>query len=382
MIVGILKERKPEEYRVPLVPEAAGRLVDRGHSVLVETGAGVGAGLPDDAYARAGAVVGESARAVTERAELVLKVKEPVPEEFEAFFPGRCLFCYLHSETRPALVDMLLEKSITAIAFENVRSEDGFAPLLAPMSVIAGQQAVLQGMRFLWSHEGGPGVSMVAYPGLEPPEVVVLGAGEAGLQAARVAAALGARVSLFEIDSTRMRRLRGTLPPNVSLLHPRLVPLEPFLFRADMVVNAATVPPESSTHLIERKTLAAMKRGSVIVDVTANIRGAVETVDRYTTHGDPVWEVDGVVHYAVTNIPGAVASTASRALSMEVLPYATEIADKGATAALRENAALLEGLTALGGTLCWKEAGEFQNRPWRTPRETLGLRGTARGGLP
>ena len=372
MRIGIPKEIKPEEYRIALLPEAVKQLTHRGHSLLVQRGAASEAGFPDDEYEKAGARIVEKSEEIFTEAEIIVKVKEPIQPEHHLFKENSTLFCYLHSETRPALVEMLLEKRITAIAFENVMLPDGTFPLLAPMSIIAGQQAVFQGMQFLWNHKGGIGKSMIAYPGLEPPWVVVLGAGQAGLQAAKVAAALGADVALFEINPTRIQKVVAELPANVHLLHPQTVPLEPYVCRADMVINAATIPPNSSQHLIDRQTIRKMRKGSVIVDVTANLNGAIETVDHYTTHNDPIWEVDGVIHYSVTNIPGTVAHTASQALCNAVLPYLIELSDRGALFALQNNPALLHGLSTICGLLTWHEAGELQNRQWLPPEEALG----------
>jgi len=372
MRIGVVKEIKPEEYRVAVVPENVSELVRAGHAVTVESGAGAGAGFSDEAYREAGARVTPSAAEVSEASDLLVKVKEPVEEEFGIFRPGQILFCYLHSETRPKLVDMLLEKRLTAVAFENVRESDGSFPLLRPMSVIAGQQAVLQGMQCLWNHRGGVGKSLVAYPGLETPVVVVFGAGEAGRPAARVAAALGCRVHVFEINQRAICSFAETAPPNVEIHNAHAVDWSPYVAAADLVINTATVPPDSERHLIGRDLVRRMKKGSVIVDVTANLRGAVETVDRYTTHSDPVWEVDGVIHYAVTNIPGTVARTASQALALEVFPYLRVLADHGIPEAFRRSPALLEGVASAGGILTWHEAGAFQKRSWMPPREALG----------
>jgi len=371
MIIGVPKEVKPEEYRISVLPGAVRRLTSRGHRLLVQKEAGLAAGYDDQDYSLAGATVVEDAEKVFAAADLIVKVKEPIEPEYHLFREGTALFCYLHSETRPALIDLLLQKSITAIAFENIRSADGAFPLLAPMSIIAGQQAVFQGMQFLWNHRGGTGVSMVAYPGLEPPEVVVLGAGQAGLHAARVAAALGAAVALFEIDPVRIHKISAELPANVRIFDIQTVPLEPYVCRAHLLINTATVPPNSSKHLVDRAMVGKMRKGSVIVDVTANLRGAIETIDHYTTHADPVWTVAGVIHYAVTNIPGAVAHTASQALSAAVLPYLLELVEKGPEPALRANPALAHGLTSIAGCLTWREAGLFQNRPWLPPQDAL-----------
>ncbi len=371
MRIGILKETKPQEYRVPLTPESIKRLTGRGHEVFVQKTAGVGAGFPDREYESAGARILDGPQAVSDASDILVKVKEPIESDFAVFGNDQNLFCFLHSETRPKLVDMLLDKRITAVAFENITLPDGSAPILTPMSILAGQHGVLQGMMFLCNHKGGAGRSLVAYPGLEPARVVVFGAGQAGFSAAQVAASLGAQVHLFEIDRKRIQAISPLLPKNIQVLHIDSVDLEPYVRAADMVVNTATIPPNSDRHLIDRGLLSRMKKGAVIVDVTANLKGAIETVDRYTTHDDPVWEVDGVIHYAVTNIPSSVAHTASQALSMEALPFLMEMADKGPMEALKENPALLRGLTAANGILTWHEAGTFLERPWQTPEEAI-----------
>ncbi|MCK5804572.1 MAG: alanine dehydrogenase, partial [Lentisphaeria bacterium] len=260
---------------------------------------------------------------------------------------------------------------ITALAFENVRLPDGTLPLLAPMSIIAGQQAILQGMQFLYNHRGGNGRSLATYPGLTPARVLVIGAGSAGLAAARIAAGIGADVTLVEICTRRIRELQPQLPENVRILHGGSHPIPSLLPQTDMLVNTATIPPDAPVHLVNRVDLPLMRQGSVIVDVTANLRGAIETVDRYTTHDDPVYEVDGIIHYVVSNIPGSVAHTSSQALAMEVFPYIFRMAELGIVAALHADETLLAGLTAVDGTLTWHEAGENLSLPWIEPAAAL-----------
>lgn len=372
MIVGIPRETKPQECRVAMLPSGASRLVERGHRVVLQSGAGTGAGFDDPEFADAGADIVADAADVYRQADLIVKVKEPLPEEFERYRMGQAVFCYIHSETRPALVDMLLSKRITGLAFENVRSPDGDRPLLKPMSIIAGQQAVLQGMQFLYNHRGGAGTSLVTYPGLSPARVVVLGAGHAGMAAARVAAALGAHVDLFESDVDRIHERVHQLPATVTLCHSGTVSVRDAAVRADLVVHATTIPPNSGIKLIDRDTVRRMRPGTVIVDVTANLNGAIETVDRYTTHEDPVYTVDGVIHYVVSNIPGTVARTASQALAMATAPYVDRLADKGIRAALAADPGFLASLTCIDGILTWHEAGEMLDRPWRPPEEVVG----------
>jgi alanine dehydrogenase len=371
MRIGIPKELKAQECRVALPPAAVGGLVRDGHQVLVQRGAGSSAGFADAQFTATGALLVDSAVELYGAADLVVKVKEPLEAEFALFRPGLGIFCYLHSETRPALLRALLEARVTGIAFENVRLADGSLPLLTPMSVIAGQQAILQAAALLCNHRGGVGLSLVAYPGLEPAYVVVIGAGHAGVAAARVAAALGAEVALFETNPARIRALEPLLPHGVHLCHSGCVALAEHLRRADLVVHATTLPPNTPTHLIDRNLVRSMKPGSVIVDITANLGGAIETVDRYTTHAEPVYRVDDVIHYVVPNIPGTVAHTASQALGMEVLPYTRKLAQYGLDGALARFPDLLAGLTCIAGTLTWHEAGSFLGLPWTAPEKAL-----------
>ena len=337
MNIGILREAQSGERRIALLPEAAGALVAAGATVAVEKGAGVGAGVADAAFAQAGVEVRPSAAAVLRTADLVIKVKGPSPAEFDAFGDGQCLFCFLVARNRPELVDFLLLRRITALAFEAVQTDTGHFPLLAPMSTIAGRQAVFIGRDLL--------------KGLELRRVVVLGGGTAGTAAALEAAALGASVDLFEIDTGRWQRLRRLLPAGVTL-HPVPAPgLSDTVAAADLVVNTATVPARSPVHLVDRVTVARMQPGRVIVDVSATIGGAVETVQRLTTHNDPVFTVNGVLHYAVPNIPSLAAPDASRALSEALLPYVRILATEGLPQALARCPDLRRALVCRDGGL-------------------------------
>jgi len=371
MDFGIPREIKHQEYRVAMLPLQVQRLVTRGHRVVVQAGAGRGAGFEDSHYRDAGAHIADSAKQVYAEADLILKVKEPQPEELDSYREEQTLFCYIHSETRPKLVEMLLDKRMTGLAFENVRSSDGDRPLLKPMSTVAGQQAVLQSMQFLCNHRGGTGTSLVRYPGLAPARVVVLGGGHAGIAAAQVAAALGAEVSLFEADLAKIDRLNRRLPPNVQVCYSGSVPLNERVVDADLVIHTTTIPPNSPVKLIDRATVRKMRPGAVIADVTANLNGAIETVDRYTTHHDPVYTTDGVIHYVVTNVPGTVARTASQALAMATAPYVEALAEHGIRQALHADPGLLAGLTCINGILTWHEAGDRLGLPWVPPESAI-----------
>ncbi len=338
MNIGILKEIQNGEKRIALLPEAAGALVAAGASVTMEKGAGLGAGVADTAFVRAGVEVRPSAAAVLRTADLVIKVKGPTPAEFDGFAPGKALFCFLVARNRPELVDFLLRRRMTALAFEAVQTDDGRFPLLEPMSTIAGRRAVSIGRELLGR--------------IDLRRIVVLGGGTAGTAAAREAAARGAVVvDLFEIDTNRLQRLRTLLPPEVAL-HPVPSPrLADIVIAADLVIDTATVPAHSRVHLIDRATVGRMQPGRVIVDVSATVGGAVETIHRLTSHDDPVFTVGGILHYAVPNIPGLAAADASRALSQALLPYVRTLATEGIPKALERCADLRRALVCKDGAL-------------------------------
>lgn len=350
MIFGILKERQPDEYRVALDPAGVERLVSEGHRIQVERDAGTGAGFLDVDYGKAGAQAGRTLSEVFGACEFILKVKAPVAGEYAFFRRGQIIMGYLKAEFRPDMVGVFLDRSITSIAMERITAADGSFPLLRPMSVIAGQQAVLQGMQFLCNHHDGPGISLARCPGVEPARVVILGAGQAGWQAAQTAGVLGAEVLVFEKDSQRRRALTKALPENVRLLDPEKDPPADYAKSADMLINATAIA-SGEAPLIRRQDVEAMKKKSVIVDVSANIHGAVETVDRLSTHEDPVWQVKGVTHYAVANIPGSVANTASRALSFALTPYLLRLARQGIVSALEADPGLRRALVTHNGQL-------------------------------
>ena len=359
MKIGIIKETQSGEQRIALAPEAAAALVQAGAVLILEAGAGAGAGFSDEDFRRAGGRIGPSAGAVLQEADLVLKVKGPTAAEFSAFRRGQALFCFLVARNRPKLVDFLLDRRLTALAFEAVQTRDGRFPLLEPMSVIAGRQAVSIGRDLL--------------RGIDPQRLVVLGGGTAGTAAALQAAELGIAVELFEIDAHRLARLRTLLPGNV-VLHP--MPdegLADAVAAADLVINTAAVPVRSPVHLVERATVKRMRPGRVIVDVSATIGGAIETIDRLTSHEDPVFSVDGILHYAVPNIPSRVAPAASAALSRSLLPYLMKLAAGGIPAALEHCADLRRALVCAGGVLVDPAVARAQARPWQEARTVFSM---------
>lgn len=343
MIIAIPREVQDNERRVGLTPEGARHLVEAGHDVVVQAGAGVGSGFADDDYHGAGAALAPDAAATWAAAEMVVKVKQPTEEECALFAPGSAFFGYTHTETRPWLARAFLERGMTAISFERVRGPEGGLPLLEPMSRIAGQMAVLIGAQLLETVYGGPGVMVGEMPGAGQTAVVIVGGGVAGESAARTALALGARVTVLELRAGRREALRELLP-GATVRAPEPPEVASALADAMLVINCATVPANSAAHVVTREMVRAMPPGALIVDVTADIGGAIETTVRLTTHSDPVFVEEGVRHYAVPNIPGVVPRTATCALEAATLPYVTVLAEMGIDGALAEYPGLAAGL--------------------------------------
>ncbi|WP_217914105.1 alanine dehydrogenase [Miltoncostaea marina] len=348
MRIGVPAEVKPDEYRVALTPAGAHELVRRGHEVRVERGAGLGSGLADAAYERVGAALGDAADAWG--CDLVLKVKEPQPGEFGFLRDDQTLFTYLHLAANAGVADALRRAGTTAIAYETVEDAEGRLPLLAPMSEIAGRLAVQAGARYLERPLGGRGVLLGGVAGVAPGSVVIIGAGIVGVNAAIVAAGMQAHVTVLDVDLGRLRRLEMTLAGRVTLLHSTRLAIEELLPTADLVVGAVLVPGARAPRLVEREALATMRPGSVVADVAVDQGGCFAT-SRPTTHSDPVFVVDGVVHYCVANMPGAVPVTATRALSNATLPYVTWIAEEGVAGALRAHAGLRPGVNVRDGKI-------------------------------
>lgn len=374
MIVGVPKEIKDNENRVALTPAGVQSLVSRGHTVLVEGGAGAGSGLPDEAYARAGAEILPDASGVYARAELLCKVKEPLPREYPLLRPGQVLFTYLHLAPAPDLTRALLERRVVGIAYETVETADGRKPLLEPMSEVAGKMAVHVGAYYLAKPLGGRGVLIGGVPGVPPATVVILGGGTVGYNAAKVAAGMGAWVYLLEVNPVRLRHLAEVLPANVITLMSNQLSLEEGLRRADILIGAVLIPGAKAPRLVTRDMLRLMKPGAVIVDVAVDQGGCVETT-RPTTHSDPVYEVNGILHYCVANMPGAYARTATFALTNATLPYIQQVAGKGWRRAAEDNPEVALGLNVVHGALTHPAVAEalgLEYTPWEkappTPR--------------
>ena len=347
MKIGVPKETKNHEYRVGLTPGAVREAVAHGHGVIVESGAGLGIGASDADYQQAGAELVGSAEAVFEAAEMVVKVKEPLPAEYALLQPQHLLFTYLHLAANPALADELLERRTTAIAYETVTAPGGL-PLLAPMSEVAGRMSIQAGAAALEKSHGGRGVLLGGVPGVEPGRVLVLGGGTVGNNAAHTAVGIGADVTVIDKSLAVLRHLDAIYGGRVKTLYATRDDIERLLMQADLVIGAVLVPGATAPKVVTRDMLARMKPGAVIVDVAIDQGGCFET-SHPTTHADPTFVVDGIVHYCVSNMPGAVARTATYALNAATLPYILTLAEKGWKDALKDDAGLRAGLNVCNG---------------------------------
>ena len=368
MRVGVPKEIKDHEYRVGLVPSSVAELVHHGHDVLIERGAGLGAGLEDELYVAAGARIAADAETVFADAELIVKVKEPLPIERARLRRGQILFTYLHLAPDPEQTRALLASGVTAIAYETVTSPSGGLPLLTPMSEIAGRLAPQVGARYLERTEGGRGVLLGGVPGVPPAEVVVLGGGVSGTHAATIALGMGATVFVVDRSGEALRRIAAQFPGLRTIFSTRDA-LAHILRRADLLIGAVLVPGAAAPKLVTRQMVASMKPGSVIVDIAIDQGGCCET-SRPTTHSHPTYVEEGVIHYCVTNMPGAVARTSTFALNNATLPFVLALADKGWRQAIADDPHLRGGLNVHAGQLTCRPVAEAQGLPY-TPAETV-----------
>jgi alanine dehydrogenase len=354
--IGVAKEIKTDEYRVALTPAGARELVQAGHEVLIETTAGDGSSFFDADYERAGARI-VSVDDVWGQSELLLKVKEPIASEYRRLREGLVLFTYLHIAADEALTRALVESRITAVAYETVETDDRRLPLLAPMSEIAGRLASQAGAYFLEKPLGGRGLLLGGVPGVAPGRVVVLGGGIVGYNAAIIAIGLGAQVTVLERSIDRMRHLDEVLSGRVSLVMSSTLQIESSIADADLVIGAVLVPGARAPKLVTREMLGVMKQGAVIVDVAIDQGGCIETAHP-TTHSDPVYEVDGITHYCVANMPGGVPITSTKALTNATLPYVEEIANNGLVRAVAADPALARGVNVLSGRITYAAVAE------------------------
>lgn len=357
MLIGVPKEVKDYEYRVSLTPDGVRVLRQSGHQVLVEPSAGQGSGLDDDAYRQAGAEVAGSKAEVFQRADLIVKVKEPQLSECALFRPGQVLFTYLHLASLPDLTKALMAADVTAIAYETVEAKDHSLPMLRPMSEIAGRLAVQVGAHYLGTVQGGRGILLAGVPGVPPAHVVVVGAGVVGTSAVRIAVGMGARVTVINLDLDRLRYLDDLYGGRIATCAATESAIERAVVQADLVIGAVLVPGARAPKVISRGLVAKMQPGSVIVDVAVDQGGCCETT-RPTTHSDPVYEVDGVVHYCVTNMPGIVPRTSTRALTNTTLPYIVRLASEGVENAIRLDPGLAKGVNVRNGTITCQAVAE------------------------
>ncbi len=364
MIIGVPKEIKEQERRIALVPSAAEQLTKRGHTVLVEKNGGIGSGYPDEEYKKAGAEIVDLAKDVFARADMIVKVKEPLPGEFPLLRKGQILFTYLHLAASKALTDALLKSGVTAIAYETIQIGNRL-PLLEPMSEIAGRMSVVMGAYFLAKHNGGSGVLLGGVPGVLPGRVVVIGGGTAGVNAARMATGLGADVTILEVDLERMRFLDITMG-SAHTLYSSESHLRELMPNVDLLIGAVLVPGAKAPKLITRAMLKAMKTGSVLVDIAIDQGGCAET-SRPTTHLQPIYVEEGVTHYCVANMPAAYARTATQALTNITYRYVELLADLGLDEACKKQPALIGGINTRDGKLTCHAVAEAHGLKYDAP---------------
>jgi alanine dehydrogenase len=369
VIVGIPKEIKDNENRVSTTPGGVQMLVQAGHHVLVERGAGEGSGFTDEEYARAGADLLPTRDEVWQRSDLIIKVKEPLPAEYDLLRPDLVLFTYLHLAAEETLTRVLLEKKVTAIAYETVEAADGTLPLLMPMSEVAGRMAVQVAAYYLEKVNGGRGKLLGGVPGVRPSDVVIIGGGVVGTAAAQVALGMGAHVIIIDKNLDRLRYLSEILHGSLVTLSSTSLNIADSVRYADVVIGAVLIKGAKAPKLVTKEMVATMKQGSVIVDVAIDQGGCVETM-RPTTHSNPIFVVNGVIHYGVTNMPGAVPRTSTYALSNATLPYALKLANLGFRTAVTSDPALAKGVNTYAGHITYQAIAEAFGLPW-TPLNNL-----------
>ncbi len=370
MKIGVPKEIKTNENRVALVPAGAETLVGAGHSVTVEKGAGEGSGFPDSAYTLVGAKIGSDADTVWREAEMIMKVKEPIKPEWGRMRKGQVIFTYFHFAADKELTLAHLKSGAICIAYETVELPNRELPLLTPMSEVAGRMAVQEGAKYLEKLYGGRGVLLGGVPGVAPAKVVILGGGIVGINAAKMAAGLGAKVTVLDLSLERLRYLSDVMPANVTLIYSNRHNILEQISTADLVVGAVLIPGAVAPRLIRREDLKTMQPGAVIVDVAIDQGGCVETI-KATTHENPTYVVDGIIHYGVANMPGGVPRTSTLALTNATLPYAKQIANKGWKQALKENPALEKGLNIVDGKVTYPAVAEAFGLPFTPPDSYL-----------
>lgn len=371
MIIGVPKEIKNNENRVALTPAGVSALVNRGHEVFVEVDAGIGSGITNEEYEKAGAIVSPTNVEVYEKADTIVKVKEPLKEEYDLFKEGQTLYTYLHLAANLELTKVLMDKKITGIAYETVQSKDGSLPLLHPMSEVAGRMSTQVGANLLQKYNGGMGVLLGGVPGVPPANVVIVGGGVVGINAAKMAVGLGARVTMLDISAKRLGYLDDIFQGRVETLYSNSFNIAESVKKADLLIGAVLIPGAKAPHLVTEEMVKAMKAGSVVVDVAIDQGGSIETIDRVTTHDNPCYEKFGVIHYSVANMPGAVPRTSTYALTGVTLKYLIDIANKGPEQAMRDDIDLLYGLNTYKGFCTYKHVADDLGVEFKEASELL-----------
>lgn len=370
MLIGIPKEIKNNESRVAITPAGVNALTLTGHQVIVEKSAGEGSGISDQEYSIAGAKITDSAVEVW-NSDMIIKVKEPLEAEYQYFKKGQILFTYLHLANEPILTQELMKKEVVAIAYETIQLDNGSLPLLIPMSEVAGRMAIQIGAQFLEKPYGGKGVLLGGVPGVTPANVTIIGGGIVGINAAKMAIGLGARVTIVEKNAQRLREIDDAFNGRVRTLMSNPFNIAASVAQADLLVGAVLIPGARAPHLVTENMVKGMSPGSVIVDVAIDQGGSIATCDRISTHSDPTYLKHGVVHYSVANMPGAVARTSTFALTNVTLEYALEIANKGYFKAIQENRSLRKGINVIKGKLTYKAVAEALNVMYTPLEEAL-----------
>lgn len=372
MIIGVPKEIKASEFRVALTPAGASMLKAAGHEVLIESNAGAGSGFDDESYEAEGAVIIAEAAEVWARSAMIMKVKEPLPEEFQYFRQGMLLFTYLHLAAAHDLTKALVQKGVAGIAYETIQLKNGSLPLLTPMSEVAGRMAVQVGSQFLEAFYGGRGILLGGVPGVPPAEVIIIGGGTVGIHAARIALGMGASVVILEKSADRMRHIDETFSGRIRTLMSNPYNIANAVRKADLLIGAVLIPGSRAPQLVSDEMVQTMKKGAVIVDVAVDQGGSIATIDRVTTHSNPIYEKHGVLHYAVANMPGAVPRTSTFALTNVTMPYALELASKGLEQAVLHNESLGKGVNTYKGHVTHCGVAEAVGIPYMSLEQLIG----------
>lgn len=370
MRIGIPTELKNNENRVAMTPAGVLTLVQNGHEVFIEKGAGIGSGFADKEYKEAGATIVSTAQEAWSM-EMVMKVKEPLPEEYSYFYKGQILFTYLHLAPEPELTKALVDNKVIGVAYETVQLKNGALPLLTPMSEVAGRMAAQIGAQFLEKGKGGKGVLLSGVPGVRRGKVAIIGGGVVGTNAAKIAIGLGADVTILDLSPERLRQLDDIFGHDINTLMSNPLNIAEAVTEADLVIGAVLIPGAKAPRLVKEEVVKAMQPGSVIVDVAIDQGGIFETTDRITTHDNPTYEKHGILHYAVANMPGAVPRTSTIALTNATIPYALQIANKGLVKACREDEALLKGINTMDGYVTYEAVAEAQNMAYKYIKEVI-----------